>query len=81
MVMSNHSATGLKAFTGVDKRAHFVTLGTYELAKLFKVNPQTIRRWRRQGRLPCTHDPVEDFLTILRLYLVREHDFINGKPG
>lgn len=69
----NNCALTFKQITGQDPRTHWVTMGTYELAALFKVNPETVRRWRRSGRLLHTGDPVEDFLTILNLYTLRAH--------
>lgn len=30
---------------------------TYEVARLFRVNPQTVRKWAKTGRLEVTETP------------------------
>ena len=50
-----------------DLRTVRLTLTTNDLAQLFKVTPETIRRWIRQRRLPLTGDGITDFDTLRSL--------------
>lgn len=53
------------------------TLRPYELAALCRVDPSTVRRWRREGKLPCLQT-----LGGHPRYLRRDLDFLpaHGDP-
>ena len=50
-----------------DLRSVRLTLTTQDLAQLFDVTPETIRRWIRERKLPLTGEAITDFNTLRSL--------------
>lgn len=53
------------------KHGHHIRLQlrTDDLARIFRVKPDTIRSWISKGKLALTGDPVKDFDILVDLYL------------